>query len=275
MSNRILSVTLRDRSVVPAEAEVLVTVEPLFFDGGTEARGRLMGPRCQFATTVEVAYHLRPILVPTGRPALTLRAIIPEASLWEPETPHLYTGPVELLQDGARCDVRELRHGLRHLSVGPRGLRINGRLLRLRGREVEGLSDDEALALRNAGYNLLVAPAREASRPVWEVADRVGFLVLGRLEADTPAALLGALAGHPSCMGWLLPAGVPAPAEVPYGTLLGAEQEAAGAAFVVTPSAGLANQERRRPALVRASASEAEALLQSGQVLVGVLIERA
>jgi hypothetical protein len=273
MSNRILSVELRDRSVVPAEAEVLVTVVPEVLDSGTGARGRLMGPRCHFASTVEVAYHLRPLLVPTGRPALTLRAIIPEASLWEPETPHIYAGPVELWQDGARCEVAEVRHGLRHISLGPRGLRLNGRLLRLRGREVERLDDGEALALRKEGYNLLVAPVRDGSRSVWEVADRIGFLVLGRLRADSPEALLCGLAGHPSCMGWLLPEGVPAPAEVPYGTLLSVEQEAAGGAFVVTPSAGHANQEGCRPALVRASAAEADALLRSGEVLVGVLVE--
>src|SRR5262249_19741595 len=141
MSSRILRVELRDRSVIPAEAEILVTVEPARLDGGTEVRGRLMGPRCHFASTIEVAYHLRPLLVPTGRPALTLRAIIPEASLWEPETPHVYTGYVELWQDGVREEVVQVRHGLRQVSLGPRGLRLNGRLLRLRGHEVEQLDD--------------------------------------------------------------------------------------------------------------------------------------
>ena len=134
MSNRILHVELRDRSVIPAEAEVHVAVVPERLDTRTEARGRLMGPQCRYASTVEVAYHLRPLLVPTGRPAIGLRAVIPEANLWSPETPYLYYGPVELYQDGARCDVVTVRHGLRACSVGPRGLRVNGRLTPLLGR---------------------------------------------------------------------------------------------------------------------------------------------
>src|SRR5262245_6527078 len=204
MTNHIQHVELRDRSVVPAEAEVHVTVTPAFLDAGTAVRGRLMGPRCRFASTVEVAYHLRPLLVPTGRPAVTLRAIIPEASLWEPESPFLYTGPIELWQDGTRCETLELRHGLRHVSVGPRGLRLNGRLIRLRGRRVEAVDDALALQLREAGYNLLVAPVGPATAAVWEVADRIGFFVLGQVGPETNATHPARLAWHPSCLGWLL-----------------------------------------------------------------------
>src|SRR4051794_31875314 len=103
MSNSILHIELTDHSLIPAEAEVRLTVVPRVLNAGTEVRGRLMGPRCRFASTVEVAYHSRPQLIPTSRPAITLRAIIPEASFWEPQSPHLYSGPVELWQDGQRC----------------------------------------------------------------------------------------------------------------------------------------------------------------------------
>src|SRR5262245_8326353 len=196
MTNRIVHVELRDRSVVPAEAEVHVIVFPEHLDPRTEARGRPMGPRCRYASTVEVAYHLRPLLVPTGRPAIGLRAILPEANLWSPEAPHLYEGPIELWQDGERCDVVEVRHGLRQFSVGPRGLRVNGRLTTLRGREVAGLDDGEALALRHSGHNLVLAAVRPDMADVWEVADRIGLLVLGRITA-APAGLVPRLAGHP------------------------------------------------------------------------------
>src|SRR5262245_22561907 len=154
MTSRILRVELRDHSLDPATAEVRVTVHAEHA-AGAEVRGRLMGPRCRFASTVEVAYHLRPL---PGGDALSRRVLLPEASLWEPETPHLYVGPVELWQGGVRVDVVEVRHGLRSLAVGPRGLRVNGKLLALRGRHVETLSEPEALALRQAGVNALVVP---------------------------------------------------------------------------------------------------------------------
>lgn len=199
MSNRILSVSLRDHSLVAAEAEIHVTVVPERLDAGTEVRGRLMGPQCRFASTVEVAYHLRPLRVPTGRPGVTLRAVIPEASFWEPQTPHLYAGPVELWQDGQRAAVVQVRRGLRHLTVGPRGLRLNGRPLQLRGRAVASLNEESALSLREQGYNLVVA-AGEA-RDAWEVADRIGLFVLAWEEPAGDA--LRELAGHPSHLGWL------------------------------------------------------------------------
>src|SRR4051812_43711206 len=102
MSNRIRHLEIRNHSLVPAEAVVHLTVVPDRLDAGTRAAGRLMGPRCAFASTVEVAYHFRPWTVPTSEPALTFRAVIPEASFWEPETPFLYAGPLELWQDGTR-----------------------------------------------------------------------------------------------------------------------------------------------------------------------------
>lgn len=232
MTNRILRLDVRDHSLIPASAEVHLTVVPERLDAGTKVRGRLMGPRCRFASTIEIAYHFRPIEGrtmpapgrevsspdksgsetrrephPSGGRSLTLRALLPEASLWEPETPHLYLGPVELWQDGNRVEVVEVRHGLRSLAIGPRGLRINGKLIALRGRQVESLSDQEALALRYAGVNLLVAPARDSSRHVWEVADRVGFLVVGSSQ-PVPAEKPGSdLAAHASFLGWLGPGG--------------------------------------------------------------------
>jgi hypothetical protein len=203
MTNRILRVDLRDRSVVPAEAEVHVTLVPRFIDSGTEVRGRLMGPRCRFASTVEVAYHLRLILVPTSVPAFTLKAIVPEACLWEPESPHLYSGPIELWQDGVRCEVVPIRHGLRHVGLGPRGLRLNSKPLRLKGKVRLACNDEGALALRESGYNLLLAPVSEESRHVWEVADRLGFFVLGSV-TKAQAPLTNHLTAHPSCLGWIM-----------------------------------------------------------------------
>src|SRR4051812_29444194 len=113
MSNRILAVTLTTHSSAPAQAEVRAQVQVERLTPTTELRGRLMGPRCSFASTIEVAYHFRPV------DDTTLRAVIPEASLWDPVSPFLYEGPVELWQDGVRVDRALVRHGLRRFSLGP------------------------------------------------------------------------------------------------------------------------------------------------------------
>jgi len=65
--------------------------------------------------------------------SLTMRVVIPEASLWEPESPFLYQGPVELWQDEQLCERVQLSHGLRVITLGPRGIRVNGRQITLEG----------------------------------------------------------------------------------------------------------------------------------------------
>jgi hypothetical protein len=252
MTNRILHIELEDHSLVPAQAEVHVTVVPEHIDARTELRGRLMGPRCRFATTIEVAYHLRPL---ASANELVGKVIIPEASLWEPESPHLYVGPIELWQDGVRCDVAQVRHGLRHVAVGPNGLRLNGRLLHLSGQQVSSLNETEALSLRQAGHDLLRAPVSEESRHVWDVADQMGFFVLGTIDERTSPALMATLARHASCLGWLL-LGEKVPAELASAPLLGVRAGTAPPAeanFVAVPSGEALPIEGSQPVLLMGS----------------------
>jgi len=272
MSNRILTICLRDRSAVPAEAEVHVTVVPRFIDTGTEVRGRLMGPRCRFASTVEVAYHLKRILVPTSVPAFTLKAIIPEASLWEPESPHLYSGPIELWQDGVRCEVVPVRHGLRHAGLGPRGLRLNSKPIRLKGRTVSACSDEEALALREFRYNLLLTPVSEDSRHVWEVADRLGFFVLGLVKTRAQARLTQHLTGQVSCLGWVVAGEEVRSGDLAPAALLGIEAGKASASvranFVLGPAETLI-EETSLPVLLLGGGGEVES--ESGPIVLGTV----
>jgi hypothetical protein len=154
---------------------------------------------------VEVAYPLRPLPRPDEGPALTARVSIPEASLWEPESPFLYEGTVELWHETECQDRVAVRHGLRLVTLGPRGLWINGRPLALRGRTLERLSEQEARELRRAGFNLVVAPVRDATGSLWDLGDRFGLFVLGQVTvADhSPPRLLRRLEAHASCLGWL------------------------------------------------------------------------
>src|SRR5260221_11284590 len=102
----------------------------------TEVRGRLMGPRCVYASTVEVAYPLRAghgAPAPEANPRIIKRVVIPEPNWWDPISPFLYEGPLELWQDGELCDQRTLRHALRTLKIGSKGLRVNGQPFSIHG----------------------------------------------------------------------------------------------------------------------------------------------
>ena len=210
MTNHIQTIRVRDGRLDPAEAEVWLFVHPERLTSATQVRGRLVGPRCPYAGTVEVAYPLREQsreYESTGTPRLILRVIIPEASFWDPESPFLYQGPVELWQGGQRCDQVQVTHGLRTLGLGPQGLRCNGRPLSLRGVVRGACSEEEARSLHQAGCNTLLAPAG-ADPALWDLADRFGFLVLTRVadRAGLKAELQRdeAFRKHACCLGWVV-----------------------------------------------------------------------
>jgi hypothetical protein len=111
MTNRIIGVSVINHRLDPHETELRVHVDVENLTPATEVRGRLVGPRSAVSSTVEIAYPLREVERSSNQ--VVLRVVIPEANWWQPETPFLYEGPVELWQDGQRCDRREVSHGIR------------------------------------------------------------------------------------------------------------------------------------------------------------------
>jgi hypothetical protein len=200
MSNRIVQLQVRDHSLDPAQAELSVAVEAEHVTPTTELRGRLIGPRCLYAATVEVAYPLRPL---TNR--LERRVVLPEPCLWEPQCPFLYQGSVQLWEDGQRCDQVEVWCGLRRILLVSAGLRVNGRPLLLRGRMPTACDEAELSGFRRHGCNLLLAPP-EAPPALWDLADRHGFFVLARMPEPSAGSLADAerQSAHSSSLGWLL-----------------------------------------------------------------------
>jgi hypothetical protein len=193
-------------------AMVKVLAQPRFVRATTELRGRLMGPRCAYATTVEVAYPLR--AHPDGLDfrlfhspqTLNMDVIIPEPSWWEPECPFLYEGPIELWEDDVLCDTFRARLGLRQVQLKKRGFFLNGRPITLRGNQTNHLSEDEARRYRTKGLNVLLADAVVGCAVLWEAAERLGFLVLGRVRRDeeTLKHIQPFLFGSNFTFGWIL-----------------------------------------------------------------------
>ena len=216
MDNRILHLDVRNGSLMPAQSEVWIRVVPEWQSPTTELRGRLMGPRCPYASTVEVAYPLRPTPQRESSDRLTARVVIPEASLWDTESPFLYRGPIELWQDGRCCERIVLCHGLRSVLLGERGLSLNGKPMSLRGQTVASCTEAEALKLRENGCNLLIVPVEESTLSLWERADRLGFHVLGQLKDGSEKTLkyLNRLHSQPSCLGWLVEKGIHPPLDL-------------------------------------------------------------
>src|SRR5437588_1108014 len=97
-----MGVQLRLLKLTPVEA-MLECLPP----AGAEVRGRLVGPTCPYSSTIEVAHHVR------GN-----RIIIPEPAWWDPSSPFLYRGPLEIWRDGARVEAEQVRIGLRHTLRG-------------------------------------------------------------------------------------------------------------------------------------------------------------
>jgi hypothetical protein len=203
----------------PVEAEVRALLRVSRQEPPWELRGRLTGPRCRYATTVEVAYPFRDLPCGQNEPqAVSVRALIPEPSLWEPTCPFLYEGPLEVWQGNRFLHRRPIRHGLRTVQIGPRGLRWNGQPLSLRGVARDEFGEEDALRLRQAGVNLLLASApaspsfaegvAETQRAVldlYSAADLLGALVLARAPHRHKDMVYAAdWCQHPSCLGWLL-----------------------------------------------------------------------
>jgi Glycosyl hydrolases family 2 len=206
MTNSIARLDLWTQTLSPALAEVRVCVAAAEWTSGTEVRGRLVGPRCRFATTVEVAYSLRPLPGEEG-PIRTFRAAIPEPSLWEPECPFLYRGVVELWQDGQLAEKRTISYGLRNLSRKEGAIYVNGQPFTFRGKGRPPATERDAQELRSGGINVFRGEARAGAEEAWDLADSFGFWMLGRVDPSDERGMRFAVrqfAHRPSLLAWLV-----------------------------------------------------------------------
>jgi hypothetical protein len=229
LQNRLMDVELRDHRLVAAAAEVHIVAHLTTPSPTAELRGRLTGPHCAYASTIEIAYPLRP--QPTTNASEPIaRVIVPEASFWEPQTPFLYNGSVELWDDHVCRERIAVRHGFRSLTLGPTGLKVNGRPLTLTGRRLDACTAAEATALRRAGVNLLATTVTPGCQSLWDQGDRLGFFLLGRVN-DASDELLRKFASHPCRLGWLATTDAEAKRLRPLGGFVGFEQSQADAAL--------------------------------------------
>ncbi|HZZ82218.1 MAG TPA: hypothetical protein VFE62_27215, partial [Gemmataceae bacterium] len=199
--NRIRDIVVVNHRLDPISTELHVHIKLDAITPTTALKGRLIGPRSMHATTIEIAYPLHEI---ERSDHIVLRAVIPESSWWEPRSPFLYEGPLELWQDDVLCDRATIRHGIRALQLTSKGLRLNGKPLVVRGKLVHGsLSEQDAIALRDAGFSACWLIGASNIDP-WNSADRVGLFLLGScFDVTEFFALHSELTSHASHFGWI------------------------------------------------------------------------
>jgi hypothetical protein len=156
-----MNVHIRLLRLTPTDAELAINVPPEF-----EVRGRLMGPSCPYSTTIEVAYHVR-----------ANRVIIPEPAWWDPQSPFLYRGPIELWREGEKVESSRLQVGLRHTTVAGNNVIHNGKQVELKLKRVETVDEAALQEARNAGFNAVEVPASLADSAC-AIADRIGLFVI-------------------------------------------------------------------------------------------------
>ncbi|CAI8361864.1 MAG: Beta-galactosidase [Opitutia bacterium UBA7350] len=141
-----------------------------------------------------------PLLAGSGRNYFKLTLSVPEARIWELETPWLYQAQVRLLNgDGDLLDAASQQFGMRSFvqdeTTSPKGkFYLNGREIRLRGANTMGNLDlcvfrndtlqliDDILLARLSHMNFLRLTQHPVQKQVYEYCDRLGML----LQTDLP-----------------------------------------------------------------------------------------
>ncbi|GAA1658255.1 glycoside hydrolase family 2 TIM barrel-domain containing protein [Actinoplanes couchii] len=140
------------------------------------------------ADGTEVATGTAPVTVVPGEPAtVPIRVYVPEPSLWNVDTPTLYTA-VTTIDDG---DAVRSTFGIRTLRLDPRhGLRINGEPVKLRGTclhhdngplgaaTVTRADERRVEILKAAGFNAIRSGHHPISRALLDACDRLGMFVM-------------------------------------------------------------------------------------------------
>lgn len=175
---------------------------------------------------------------------LKISVDMPDAKLWTPETPNLYTARLTLLREGKPFDAAESRFGLREIKVDGCHFTLNGKRLFLRGYGDDAIYPETMAApsekepylkkLRFAkefGFNFVRHHSHILPPEYYDAADEVGMLVSAEfpiayqqyydrakgaaleLYKTEWAAAIKRLRNHPSifdwCMGNELYRGVP------------------------------------------------------------------
>jgi hypothetical protein len=218
-----------------------VFVVPQVAAGRAEIRVGLEGPKLDAARIAAQILDADGALVATTEGAAVseadetiLTAPIPNARLWSPRTPHLYTARIRLWSGDAVRDARSVRFGMREFQVAQGGFRLNGKPIFLRGYGDDCIfpntlcppTDKDELRrrlgrAREYGFNYVRHHSWTPPEEYLEVADELGMMLQPEFPfayrwdlPTTPEAKRAALEqwqamirwhrNHPSIVSWCM-----------------------------------------------------------------------
>ncbi len=203
MAQNPIKLALRQQRLDPTEAEVWVSVIKDPGQSISDMDGRFVGPRCRYASTVEVAYPLRPVPHLADDPgSITKRVVIPEPSMWTPQSPFLYEVSLRTVEGDS--ETIELVHGLRMLEFKPQGISLNGQRFTPKVVAGEEWSDSQMERLRQQEVNTLLVDMHGVNLRLWDRADQLGFFIVGELSTAQSLPLTAMVGQHPCTLGWLI-----------------------------------------------------------------------
>ena len=147
-----------------------------------------VGPRYQGRTSVQVE--------PGGRTEVEVVVAMPDARLWSPADPHLYSATITVGQGRHERDRVEERFGMRQVQTRGNVLLLNGKPLYLRGYgddNIEVLTGfppssrsvyvERLRRARAFGFNAVRFHSMTPSEEFFHAADEVGMFVMAELPA--------------------------------------------------------------------------------------------
>ena len=142
--------------------------------------------------TVVIGSRQMMVTVPAhGTKAVTTTYSIIDPHLWSIEDPYLYTSVVELKENGATIDSKQVKHGIRTFSSdAENGFVLNGKTVLISGACLH--HDDGILGamafdaaeirkvrqMKEAGFNLIRTSHNPSTRAFLDACDSIGMLVI-------------------------------------------------------------------------------------------------
>jgi beta-galactosidase len=177
---------------VVGEAEALVSVETrVMNESPGEARTRVVTSVLSAEGEEVARTEGEERIASAGDRTFVHQVALADPALWSPRTPHLYVAVTRVYRDGVLIDEQRTEFGIRSFRFIPdRGLVLNGQPLKLKGvclhhdLGVLGAAFfEEALArrlrsLKAIGVNALRTAHNPMAPEFYEMADRMGFLVM-------------------------------------------------------------------------------------------------
>lgn len=170
-----------------------------------------------------------------GRHPIAIRTEIPQARLWSPNHPDLYTARLSLVRDGDVLDSIETRFGLRVIEIKGPHILLNGKRVFLHGYGDDGVYPETMAApsdkdtylkrlqlIKSYGFNCVRHHSHFLPPEYYDAADEVGMLISPELpiaylhyynKAKGPAlelykqewaAVIRRFRNHPSILDWCM-----------------------------------------------------------------------